>query len=107
MAVAQAYPEFKEQPPCLPPGSFLTCSSDNTIRVWSLGSDPEHPRQGNAYSTVRGGVPSPPSQPQKPTAEAAGAAPRVSPSVLPPLPVEDEVLGEAGGVGFLPSGERF
>lgn len=66
MAVAQAYPEFKEQPSCLPPGSFLTCSSDNTIRVWTLGSGPEHPCRGNAYSTVRGGCPSPPSQPQKP-----------------------------------------
>ncbi|KAM9168567.1 LOW QUALITY PROTEIN: WD repeat-containing protein 62 [Mergus octosetaceus] len=48
----EAYPEFKEQPSCLPPGSFLTCSSDNTIRVWTLGSGPEHPCRGNAYSTT-------------------------------------------------------
>lgn len=27
--------------PCLPPGSFITCSSDDTIRVWNL--DPNLP----------------------------------------------------------------
>ncbi|XP_029427460.1 WD repeat-containing protein 62-like isoform X2 [Rhinatrema bivittatum] len=29
----EVYPEDKA---CLPPGSFLTCSSDNTIRLWNL-----------------------------------------------------------------------
>uniref|UniRef100_A0A8B9CIY9 WD repeat domain 62 n=1 Tax=Anser brachyrhynchus TaxID=132585 RepID=A0A8B9CIY9_9AVES len=48
----EVYPEFKEQPSCLPPGSFLTCSSDNTVRVWTLGSGPERPCRGNAYSTT-------------------------------------------------------
>ncbi|XP_035170208.1 WD repeat-containing protein 62-like, partial [Oxyura jamaicensis] len=48
----EVYPELKEQPSCLPPGSFLTCSSDNTIRVWTLGSGPERPCRGNACSTT-------------------------------------------------------
>ncbi|XP_013767425.1 WD repeat-containing protein 62 isoform X2 [Pundamilia nyererei] len=33
----EVYPELPE-PACLPPSSFLTCSSDNTIRLWH--SDP-------------------------------------------------------------------
>ncbi|KAJ8255841.1 hypothetical protein COCON_G00197050 [Conger conger] len=37
----ETYPDL-EQPhtPCLPAGSFLTCSSDNTIRLWH--SDPQN-----------------------------------------------------------------
>ncbi|KAM9207938.1 WD repeat-containing protein 62-like [Leptosomus discolor] len=34
----ELYPEVEEGGSCLPPGSFLTCSSDNTIRAWSLES---------------------------------------------------------------------
>ncbi|MEQ2189946.1 hypothetical protein GOODEAATRI_030536 [Goodea atripinnis] len=34
---------------CLPPSSFLTCSSDNTIRLWHSDA----PRQRNLYSQVR------------------------------------------------------
>uniref|UniRef100_A0A8C3Q3L9 MABP1/WDR62 second WD40 domain-containing protein n=1 Tax=Chrysolophus pictus TaxID=9089 RepID=A0A8C3Q3L9_CHRPC len=47
----EVYPKIKEQRPRLPPGSFLTCSSDTTIRIWNLGSGPERPPPGNAYST--------------------------------------------------------
>uniref|UniRef100_S4R6Y0 Mitogen-activated protein kinase binding protein 1 n=1 Tax=Petromyzon marinus TaxID=7757 RepID=S4R6Y0_PETMA len=33
----EVYPVLEESSPaCLPPGSFLTCSSDSTIRVWSI-----------------------------------------------------------------------
>lgn len=33
---SQMYPETREgDQPCLPPGSFLTCSSDNTVRLWN------------------------------------------------------------------------
>lgn len=32
----QMYPETREgEQPCLPLGSFLTCSSDNTVRLWN------------------------------------------------------------------------
>ncbi|XP_010226321.1 PREDICTED: WD repeat-containing protein 62-like, partial [Tinamus guttatus] len=44
----EVYPDLEEPRSCLPPGSFLTCSSDNTIRTWNLGS---HSHPGNAYST--------------------------------------------------------
>lgn len=40
----------------LPPGSFLTCSSDDTIRVWTLDNLPNTTSQGiyqkNIYSNV-------------------------------------------------------
>ncbi|KAJ8280306.1 hypothetical protein GJAV_G00053000 [Gymnothorax javanicus] len=37
----ETYPDLKQpHVPCLPPGSFLTCSSDNTIRLWH--SDPQN-----------------------------------------------------------------
>lgn len=40
----------------LPPGSFLTCSSDDTIRVWSLDKVNEKNSKGvyrqNVYSNV-------------------------------------------------------
>ncbi|GAB0206260.1 WD repeat-containing protein 62 [Grus japonensis] len=48
----EVYPEFEERRSCLPPGSFLTCSSDNTIRAWTLESGSVRPVQGNAYSTT-------------------------------------------------------
>nr|XP_045010661.1 WD repeat-containing protein 62 isoform X1 [Jaculus jaculus] len=34
----EVYPEFEDQRACLPSGSFLTCSSDNTIRFWNMDS---------------------------------------------------------------------
>ncbi|XP_068765551.1 WD repeat-containing protein 62 isoform X2 [Struthio camelus] len=46
----EVYPEFEDQRSCLPAGSFLTCSSDNTIRAWNLESDVC--RSNNAYSTT-------------------------------------------------------
>ena len=30
------YPQLDESKPVLPPGSFITCSSDDTIRIWNL-----------------------------------------------------------------------
>ncbi|XP_064295822.1 WD repeat-containing protein 62-like isoform X1 [Phalacrocorax carbo] len=48
----EVYPEFEEQRSCLPPGSFLTCSSDNTIRTWTLENGSARPIQGSAYSTT-------------------------------------------------------
>ncbi|XP_064157680.1 WD repeat-containing protein 62 isoform X1 [Anguilla rostrata] len=37
----ETYPDLGQPSvPCLPPGSFLTCSSDNTIRLWQ--SDPQN-----------------------------------------------------------------
>ncbi|KAM8793965.1 WD repeat-containing protein 62 [Eudromia elegans] len=44
----EVYPDLEEPKSCLPPGSFLTCSSDNTIRTWNLGSESS---PGNACST--------------------------------------------------------
>ncbi|NXF79030.1 MABP1 protein, partial [Sclerurus mexicanus] len=39
----EMYPEVKDNnQPCLPPGSFITCSSDNTIRVWNTESSNIH-----------------------------------------------------------------
>ncbi|XP_009882018.1 PREDICTED: WD repeat-containing protein 62, partial [Charadrius vociferus] len=46
----EVYPEFEERRSSLPPGSFLTCSSDNTIRAWTLGSGSARPQRGSAYS---------------------------------------------------------
>ncbi|XP_010013490.1 PREDICTED: WD repeat-containing protein 62, partial [Nestor notabilis] len=48
----EMYPECEEQRPHLAPGSFLTCSSDNTIRVWSLGSGSAQPGEGDASSST-------------------------------------------------------
>ncbi|KAL0972723.1 hypothetical protein UPYG_G00193920 [Umbra pygmaea] len=42
----ETYPDNDSPGSCLPPGSFLTCSSDNTIRLWH--SDP-----GQATSVLR------------------------------------------------------
>uniref|UniRef100_A0A8D0H706 WD repeat domain 62 n=1 Tax=Sphenodon punctatus TaxID=8508 RepID=A0A8D0H706_SPHPU len=38
----EVYPEFEDHQACLPPGSFLTCSSDNTIRFWNLENSPRN-----------------------------------------------------------------
>ncbi|NXG49107.1 MABP1 protein, partial [Psilopogon haemacephalus] len=39
----EMYPELKDNnQPCLPPGSFITCSSDNTIRLWNTESSNIH-----------------------------------------------------------------
>ncbi|KAM6032948.1 WD repeat-containing protein 62-like [Theristicus caerulescens] len=48
----EVYPEFEERRSSLPPGSFLTCSSDNTIRVWTLENGSARPGRGSAYSTT-------------------------------------------------------
>ncbi|CAM9133795.1 unnamed protein product, partial [Bubo scandiacus] len=48
----EVYPDCEERRSRLPPGSFLTCSSDNTIRVWTLGSSSACALQGNTYSTT-------------------------------------------------------
>uniref|UniRef100_A0A8C8R7I4 WD repeat domain 62 n=1 Tax=Pelusios castaneus TaxID=367368 RepID=A0A8C8R7I4_9SAUR len=46
----EVYPEFEDHRSCLPPGSFLTCSSDNTIRVWNVESSTGSMFQKNIYS---------------------------------------------------------
>ncbi|XP_074961731.1 mitogen-activated protein kinase-binding protein 1 isoform X3 [Phalacrocorax aristotelis] len=39
----EIYPEVKDNnQSCLPPGSFITCSSDNTIRLWNTESSNIH-----------------------------------------------------------------
>lgn len=39
----QVYPEIKDSnQACLPPSSFITCSSDNTIRLWNTESSGVH-----------------------------------------------------------------
>ncbi|XP_014805813.1 PREDICTED: mitogen-activated protein kinase-binding protein 1 isoform X2 [Calidris pugnax] len=39
----EMYPEVKDSnQSCLPPGSFITCSSDNTIRLWNTESSNIH-----------------------------------------------------------------
>ncbi|XP_010287996.1 PREDICTED: WD repeat-containing protein 62, partial [Phaethon lepturus] len=48
----EVYPEFEERRSSLPPGSFLTCSSDNTIRAWTLENGSTCCIQGSAYSTT-------------------------------------------------------
>ncbi|PKK17301.1 WD repeat-containing protein 62, partial [Columba livia] len=40
----EVYPEMEGRRSRLPPGSFLTCSSDNTIRAWSMESGGGHGR---------------------------------------------------------------
>lgn len=47
----QVYPEMSDaSQACLPPSSFLTCSSDNTIRLWHTDPPTGH---RNLYSNVR------------------------------------------------------
>ncbi|XP_067306204.1 WD repeat-containing protein 62 isoform X2 [Pseudorasbora parva] len=38
----ETYPELEDSSACLSPGSFLTCSSDNTIRLWKSESPQSH-----------------------------------------------------------------
>ncbi|KAA0702267.1 WD repeat-containing protein 62 [Triplophysa tibetana] len=47
--VGKAYPELEDSSAaCLSPGSLLTCSSDNTIRLWKIES-PQGQSQGLAH----------------------------------------------------------
>ncbi|XP_037675577.1 WD repeat-containing protein 62 [Choloepus didactylus] len=46
----EVYPEFEDQRACLPSGSFLTCSSDNTIRFWNMDSSSDSHWQKNIFS---------------------------------------------------------
>ncbi|XP_036877330.2 WD repeat-containing protein 62 isoform X1 [Manis javanica] len=48
----EVYPEFEDQRACLPSGSFLTCSSDNTIRFWNMDSSHDSPWQKNIFSNT-------------------------------------------------------
>ncbi|XP_036895549.1 WD repeat-containing protein 62 isoform X1 [Sturnira hondurensis] len=48
----EVYPELEDQRACLPSGSFLTCSSDNTIRFWNVDSNPDSPWQKNIFSNT-------------------------------------------------------
>uniref|UniRef100_H0X4Y4 WD repeat-containing protein 62 n=1 Tax=Otolemur garnettii TaxID=30611 RepID=H0X4Y4_OTOGA len=48
----EVYPEFEDQRACLPSGSFLTCSSDNTIRFWNMDSTPDCHWQKNIFSNT-------------------------------------------------------
>ncbi|XP_066098569.1 WD repeat-containing protein 62 [Saccopteryx bilineata] len=48
----EVYPEFEDQSACLPSGSFLTCSSDNTIRFWNMDSSPDSVWQKNIFSNA-------------------------------------------------------
>ncbi|XP_070080208.1 WD repeat-containing protein 62 isoform X6 [Equus caballus] len=48
----EVYPEFEDQRACLPSGSFLTCSSDNTIRFWNMDSSPDSHWQKNIFSNT-------------------------------------------------------
>ncbi|KAM9226080.1 WD repeat-containing protein 62 isoform 5-T5 [Dugong dugon] len=48
----EVYPEFEDQRACLPSGSFLTCSSDNTIRFWNTDSSPDSHWQKNIFSNT-------------------------------------------------------
>eukprot|EP00061_Rhincodon_typus_P012379 g38075.t1 len=39
----QVYPEVEDSNrACLPPGSFITCSSDNTVRLWNTEGSSTH-----------------------------------------------------------------
>ncbi|XP_010977165.2 WD repeat-containing protein 62 isoform X1 [Camelus dromedarius] len=48
----EVYPEFEDQRACLPSGSFLTCSSDNTIRFWNMDRSPDSHWQKNIFSNT-------------------------------------------------------
>ncbi|XP_006171747.1 WD repeat-containing protein 62 [Tupaia chinensis] len=48
----EVYPEFEDQTACLPSGSFLTCSSDNTIRFWNMDNSPDSHRKKNIFSNT-------------------------------------------------------
>jgi len=47
--------DVKDQSKLLPSGSFITCSSDNTIRIWNYethSSSDKSARKPNFYSNV-------------------------------------------------------
>nr|XP_021496688.1 WD repeat-containing protein 62 isoform X1 [Meriones unguiculatus] len=46
----EVYPEFEDQRACLPSGSFLTCSSDNTIRFWNMNRSSDAQWRKNIFS---------------------------------------------------------
>ncbi|MCI4385921.1 hypothetical protein PGIGA_G00056270 [Pangasianodon gigas] len=46
----ETYPELEDSPAALLPGSFLTCSSDNTIRLWNSDFQQSHYQSSNLYS---------------------------------------------------------
>ncbi|XP_027473428.2 WD repeat-containing protein 62 isoform X3 [Zalophus californianus] len=48
----EVYPEFEDQRACLPSGSFLTCSSDNTIRFWNVDNSPDSHWPKNIFSNT-------------------------------------------------------
>uniref|UniRef100_G1TFY4 WD repeat domain 62 n=1 Tax=Oryctolagus cuniculus TaxID=9986 RepID=G1TFY4_RABIT len=48
----EVYPEFEDQRACLPSGSFLTCSSDNTIRFWNMDNCRDSHWQKNIFSNT-------------------------------------------------------
>ncbi|XP_012932839.1 WD repeat-containing protein 62 isoform X1 [Heterocephalus glaber] len=48
----EVYPEFEDERACLPSGSFLTCSSDNTIRFWNMDSSSDSHWQKNVFSNT-------------------------------------------------------
>ncbi|OPJ67270.1 hypothetical protein AV530_000184 [Patagioenas fasciata monilis] len=56
----EVYPEIEGHPSRLPPGSFLTCSSDCTIRAWSLEGAGAHGRTLLAIIHVDSPVQQPP-----------------------------------------------
>ncbi|XP_006867468.1 PREDICTED: WD repeat-containing protein 62 [Chrysochloris asiatica] len=48
----EVYPEFEDQRACLPSGSFLTCSSDNTIRFWNMDNSADSYWKKNIFSNT-------------------------------------------------------
>ena len=48
------YPQLEETKSVLPPGSFVTCSSDNTIRIWNIDPHQGQDVKRNIYSQVGG-----------------------------------------------------
>ncbi|XP_028643426.1 WD repeat-containing protein 62 isoform X1 [Grammomys surdaster] len=46
----EVYPEFEDHRACLPSGTFLTCSSDNTIRFWNMDSGSNTQWRKNIFS---------------------------------------------------------
>ncbi|KAI5625672.1 WD repeat-containing protein 62 [Silurus asotus] len=46
----ETYPELEDSPAALLPGSFLTCSSDNTIRLWNIDFQQSQSQSSNLYS---------------------------------------------------------
>ena len=55
LCIIQVYPDLNGSPDqCLPSGSFVTCSNDNTIRIWNCSTHlpTETPCKRNIYSNV-------------------------------------------------------